>query len=234
MTLEEIRKGSVLLFDKPFGWSSFDVVNKVKRMTKAKTGHAGTLDPNATGLLILCTGSFTKRIPEFQDTQKEYTGTMILGATTPSYDTEKEIDRRFDTSSVTTEMIYAAIPSFMGEILQSPPNFSAIYVDGRRAYKKARSGHDFEIEKRKVTLFEFEITGIEMPAVHFRIICGKGFYVRSLVNDFGKALNNGAYLSALCRTRIGNYLLQDAWQVDDFTKFVLAAEAKEAGVTESE
>lgn len=232
MTLEEIRKGSVLLFDKPFGWSSFDVVNKVKRWTKAKTGHAGTLDPNATGLLILCTGTFTKRIPQFQDTQKEYTGTMILGATTPSYDTEKEIDRRFDTAVITKEMIYAAIPLFMGEILQSPPNFSAIYVDGRRAYKKARSGHDFEIEKRKVMLYDFEITGIEMPAVHFSIVCGKGFYVRSLVNDFGKVLNNGAYLSALCRTRIGDYHLKDAWQMDDFTKWVHALEAKEKEETE--
>lgn len=226
MTLEEIRNGSVLLFDKPFGWSSFDVVNKVKRWTKAKTGHAGTLDPNATGLLILCTGSFTKRIPQFQDTQKEYTGTMILGATTPSYDTEKEIDKRFDTTGITEEMIFASVRFFTGEILQAPPNFSAIYVDGRRAYKKARSGHAFEIEKRKVMLYEFEITGIEMPAVHFRIVCGKGFYVRSLVNDFGKALKNGAYLSTLCRTRIGDYHLKDAWQMEDFTKWVHAMEAK--------
>ncbi|MGB3077299.1 MAG: tRNA pseudouridine(55) synthase TruB [Chitinophagales bacterium] len=230
MTLEEIRNGSVLLFDKPFDWSSFDVVNKVKRWTKSKVGHAGTLDPYATGLLILCTGKFTKRIPEFQDTQKEYTGTMVLGATTPSYDMEKEIDQRFDTSNITKAMIHETVPQFLGEVMQSPPNFSAIYVDGRRAYKKARSGHDFEIEKRKVTLFEFEITGIELPAVHFRIVCGKGFYVRSLVNDFGKALNNGAYLSALCRTRIGNYHLKDAWKMDDFTKFVQGEETKNSNM----
>ncbi|HUM47362.1 MAG TPA: tRNA pseudouridine(55) synthase TruB [Chitinophagales bacterium] len=225
MTLEEIRTASVLLFDKPFDWSSFDVVNKVKRWTKSKVGHAGTLDPYATGLLILCTGKFTKRIPEFQDTQKEYTGTMVLGATTPSYDLEKEIDQRFDASGISAEMIHELVPQFVGEIMQSPPNFSAIYVDGRRAYKKARSGHDFEIEKRKVTLHEFEITHIELPKVDFRIVCGKGFYVRSLVNDFGKALNNGAYLAALCRTRIGAYHLKDAWQMDDFTKFVQAEEA---------
>lgn len=224
MTLTEIRQGSVLLFDKPFNWSSFDVVNKVKRWTGAKVGHAGTLDPYATGLLILCTGKFTKRIPEFQDTQKEYTGTMVLGATTPSYDLEKEIDQRFDTSVITPEMIYDATPQFLGEVLQSPPIFSAIYVQGKRSYKKARQGHDFVLEKRKVNLHEFEITNISLPEVSFRIVCGKGFYVRSLVNDFGIALHNGAYLSSLCRTRIGNYRLENAWQIDDFTKFVKAEE----------
>lgn len=226
MTLEEIRSGAVLLFDKPFDWSSFDVVNKVKRWTKAKVGHAGTLDPYATGLLILCTGKFTKRIPEFQDTHKEYTGTMVLGATTPSYDREKEIDQRFDTSAITVNMV-AELPSqFIGDIMQSPPIFSAIYVNGRRAYKKARSGHDFEIEKRKVSLYEFEITAIRLPEVDFRIVCGKGFYVRSLVNDFGKALNNGAYLSALRRTRIGNYHVKDAWTIEQFTTYVHGEEQK--------
>lgn len=226
MTLEEIRSGAVLLFNKPFDWSSFDVVNKVKLWTKSKVGHAGTLDPYATGLLILCTGKFTKRIPEFQDTEKEYTGTMVLGATTDSYDREQPVNKRFETSGITPEIIHSNVAQFLGEILQAPPNYSAIYVGGRRAYKKARSGHQFEIEKRKVLLLEFEITGIEMPAVHFRIVCGKGFYVRSLVNDFGKALHNGAYLSALCRTRIGNYHLNDAWEMDDFTNFVKDEEAK--------
>lgn len=226
MTLEEIRNGAVLLFDKPYDWSSFDVVNKVKRWTKAKVGHAGTLDPYATGLLILCTGKFTKRISEFQDAEKEYTGTMVLGATTASYDLEKEINQRFDTSGITPEMIHARAPGFIGDIMQSPPVFSAIYVGGRRAYKKARSGHQFEIEKRKVSLFEFEITGIDLPEVQFRVVCGKGFYVRSLVNDFGKALNNGAYLSALRRTRIGRYQVSDAWSVNDFMDFVKAEEQK--------
>lgn len=226
MTLQEIRDGAVLLFDKPYDWSSFDVVNKVKRWTKAKVGHAGTLDPYATGLLILCTGKFTKRISEFQETEKAYTGTMVLGATTASYDLEKEINQRFDTSGITPEMIHALAPGFTGDIMQSPPVFSAIYVGGRRAYKKARSGHQFEIEKRKVSLFEFEITGINLPEVQFRVVCGKGFYVRSLVNDFGKALNNGAYLSALRRTRIGSYDVSDAWSVNDFMAFVKAEEQK--------
>jgi tRNA pseudouridine55 synthase len=226
MTIEEIRKGAVLLFNKPFRWSSFDVVNKVKRWTGAKVGHAGTLDPYATGLLILCTGAFTKRIPEFQDTEKEYTGTMILGATTASYDLEQAIEQTFDISAITESMILAAAPQFIGETMQSPPIFSAIYVNGRRAYKKARSGHNFEIEKRKVMLYEFEITGVMLPEIHFRIVCGKGFYVRSLVNDFGKSFNNGACLSALCRTRIGSFHLKDAWQVEDFTKFVQLEEAK--------
>jgi tRNA pseudouridine55 synthase len=226
MTLDEIREGAVVLFNKPFDWSSFDVVKKVKRLTQAKVGHAGTLDPYATGLLILCTGKFTKRISEFQDAEKEYTGTMILGATTLSFDREKEIDCVYEFSHITNQNILSGASLFTGEIMQAPPAFSAVYVEGRRSYKKARQGEIFHIEKRKVLLHKFEITAITLPEVSFRVVCGKGFYVRSLVNDFGKVLQSGAYLSALCRTRIGNYQLKDAWQVEDFQAYIQGQQSK--------
>jgi tRNA pseudouridine55 synthase len=227
MTIEEIRQGAVMLFNKPFDWSSFDVVKKVKRLTQAKVGHAGTLDPFATGLLILCTGKFTKRIIQFQDLEKEYTGTMTLGATTPSFDLEKPVDHIYDIKHISEAKIINATLLFEGETMQAPPAFSAVFVEGRRSYKKARQGEIFQLEKRKVLLHKFVITAVALPEVSFRIVCSKGFYVRSLVNDFGKALHSGAYLSALCRTRIGNYHLSDAWQMEDFATFVNGQQSKE-------
>ena len=221
MSVEEFRN-SILLFNKPLHWTSFDVVNKVKRLTRAKIGHAGTLDPLATGLLILCTGNETRNMIAFQALDKEYTGTMMLGATTPSYDLETEPDERFGISHLTTELIFGTAKKFIGTQEQSPPVHSAKHLNGKRYYNLAREGTYFEVRKHSVTLNEFEITRIALPEVEFRIVCGKGFYVRSLVNDFGKALNSGAHLISLCRIRIGNYHLKDAWQMEDFAKFVRA------------
>lgn len=211
---------TILLFNKPLHWTSFDVVNKVKIITRLKVGHAGTLDPLATGLLILCTGSFTKKISEFQTMDKEYTGTMMLGATTSSFDLEREVDERFDISHITDEMIFDTAKKFIGTQEQFPPAHSAKHTGGSRYYDLAREGKSFELKKHTVTLNEFEITRIALPEVDFRIVCGKGFYVRSLAHDFGKALKAGAHLSSLCRTRIGEYQLKNAWQVEDFAKFV--------------
>ncbi|HYV95439.1 MAG TPA: tRNA pseudouridine(55) synthase TruB [Chitinophagales bacterium] len=211
---------AILLFNKPLSWTSFDVVNKVKILTRMKIGHAGTLDPLATGLLILCTGSLTKKISDFQSLDKEYTGTMRLGATTPSFDLEREVDERFDISHITDEMIFDAAKKFIGTQEQLPPAHSAKHHDGSRYYDLAREGKAFDLKPHTVTLNEFEIMRISLPEVDFKIVCGKGFYVRSLVNDFGRALKAGAHLSSLCRTRIGDYHLKDAWQVEDFTKFV--------------
>jgi tRNA pseudouridine55 synthase len=219
MIVEEFRN-SILLFNKPLHWTSFDLVNKVKRLTRAKIGHAGTLDPLATGLLILCTGKETRNMISFQALDKEYSGTMMLGATTPSYDLETETDERFEISHLTTGMIFETAIKFIGTQEQSPPAHSAKHLNGKRYYSMAREGTSFEVRKHTVTLNEFEITRVALPEVDFRIVCGKGFYVRSLVNDFGKALNSGAHLIALCRTRIGTHHLKDAWQVEDFTKFV--------------
>jgi tRNA pseudouridine55 synthase len=219
MIVEEFRN-TILLFNKPLHWTSFDVVNKVKRLTRAKIGHAGTLDPLATGLLILCTGKETRNMISFQALDKEYTGTMMLGATTPSFDLETEIDQRFEISHLTSELIFETAKKFIGTEEQSPPAHSAKHIDGKRYYDLAREGTSFEVRKSTVTLNEFEITRVALPEVDFRMVCGKGFYVRSLVNDFGKTMNSGAHLIALCRIRIGNYHLKDAWQVEDFTKFV--------------
>ena len=213
-------QNTTLLFNKPLRWTSFDVVNKVKILTHTKVGHAGTLDPLATGLLILCTGVMTKKMSDFQSLDKEYTGTMVLGSTTPSFDLEREVDERFDISHITEEMIFNTVKEFIGTQDQFPPAHSAKHTDGSRYYDLAREGKSFELKKHTVTLNEFEITRITLPEVDFRIVCGKGFYVRSLVNDLGKALKAGAHLSSLCRTRIGDYHLKDAWQVEDFTKFV--------------
>ena len=219
MSIEQFQN-SILLFDKPHGWTSFDVVNKVRRVLKAKIGHAGTLDPLATGLLILCTGRETKNMVSFQGLEKEYTGTMTLGATTPSYDSETKVDQTFDIAHITEEMILSAIPNFIGTHDQFPPAHSAKHSEGKRYYQYARKGKEFEMKTHSVTLNEFEITRIEFPEVDFRIVCGKGYYVRSLVYDFGKALGAGAYLTKLCRTRIGQYQLNEAWQIKDFVNFV--------------
>ncbi len=208
--------GELLLVNKPYKWTSFDVVGKIRnsfKPLKLKVGHAGTLDPLATGLLIICTGKMTKQIDTFQAEEKEYTGTLILGATTPSYDMETEPDEKFDISHITDEQIKAACAQFTGNIQQYPPAHSAIKIDGERLYEKARRGEEVELRLRNVTITEFEITRIELPEVDFRVVCSKGTYIRSLVNDFGKALNSGAYLSRLRRTRSGNYKIADAWEV---------------------
>jgi len=212
----DFATGELLLVDKPVGWTSFDVVGKLRnsfKPLKLKVGHAGTLDPLATGLLIICTGKMTKQIDTFQAEEKEYTGTMVLGATTPSYDMETEPDSQFDISHITEEQIKANCRQFTGDIQQYPPAHSAIKIDGERLYEKARRGEEVELRLRNVTISEFEITRIELPGINFRVVCSKGTYIRSLVHDFGKALNNGAYLSKLRRTRSGNYKVEDAWEV---------------------
>jgi len=215
--------GELLLINKPYRWTSFDVVGKLRnsfKPLKLKVGHAGTLDPLATGLLIVCTGKMTKQIDTFQAEEKEYTGTMVLGATTPSYDMETEPDRQFDISAITEEAIHAATAQFIGDIQQYPPAHSAIKVDGERLYEKARRGEEVELKARNVTISEFEITRIELPEIDFRVGCSKGTYIRSLVNDFGRALNNGAYLSRLRRTRSGNFKIEDAWEIMELVNLV--------------
>lgn len=205
------EEGQVLLIDKPLGWTSFDVVRKIRNLIKIKkVGHAGTLDPLASGLLIVCTGKFTKKINEYMAQEKEYTGTFTLGATTPTYDLESEPQNFKDTSHLTGDEIVAATKKFTGEIMQVPPAHSAIKIDGRRVYELARQGKQVVIEPRKITIKEFEITQIEMPVVSFRVLCSTGTYIRSLANDFGAVLGCGAYLSSLCRTRIGGQLLYNA------------------------
>ncbi len=219
----DFQAGEILLFNKPLGWTSFDVVNKVRYLIrdylgikKIKVGHAGTLDPLATGLLILCTGKFTKRIQEFQDQDKEYTGTFFLGATTPSFDKETEIDKTFDISHITEEIILNTAKQLTGKIEQTPPVFSAIKVKGKRAYDYARDNENVKLKSRTITVNEFEITGINLPEVHFRISCSKGTYIRSLARDFGKALGSGSYLTSLCRTRSGAFNISNAMSIEEF------------------
>jgi tRNA pseudouridine55 synthase len=228
----DLENGSVLLINKPLEWTSFDAVNKLKyaiikanrtffnppgeRKRNLKIGHAGTLDPLATGLLIICAGKKTKSINEYMGLEKEYTGTFFIGATRPSYDKETAIDKEFETGHITQGMIYDAAHSFTGEQMQVPPAFSAIKKDGVRAYKNARQGGEVKLEARSIFIREFEITGIRMPLVDFRIVCSKGTYIRSIASDFGRALQSGAYLDALCRTKIGAFELKDAMSIDDF------------------
>lgn len=223
MTAEDYKEGQVILIDKPLEWTSFQAVNKVRWLIrksfdikKIKVGHAGTLDPLATGLLIICTGKLTKKIDTFQAQEKEYTGTFTLGATTPSYDLETEINQTFDVSEITSEKIKEATKQFIGEIQQQPPVFSALKKDGKRLYEFARNGEEVEIPFRTVTISEFEITNIELPKIDFRVVCSKGTYIRSLANDFGKALNNGAHLSALRRTKIGDFSVDKAVGIEAF------------------
>ncbi|HVV56146.1 MAG TPA: tRNA pseudouridine(55) synthase TruB [Mucilaginibacter sp.] len=214
--IDEFAEGQLLLVNKPYKWTSFDVVGKIRnafKPLKLKVGHAGTLDPLATGLLVICTGKMTKQIDTFQAEEKEYTGTMVLGATTPTYDLESEPEQKFSTENITEEQIRAACGQFTGDIQQYPPAHSAVKVDGERLYEKARRGEDVELRPRNITIREFEITGISMPEVNFRVVCSKGTYIRSLVNDFGLALGNGAYLSRLRRTRSGGFRVEDAWEV---------------------
>jgi tRNA pseudouridine55 synthase len=210
------EEGRVLLIDKPFEWTSFDVVNKLRYKLKIKKiGHAGTLDPLATGLLIICVGKMTKRIEEFMGLEKEYTGKFVIGQTTPSFDLETEVTEAQDISSVTTNQIYNAASKMTGVVQQLPPLHSAIKIGGKRAYKFARQGKEIELQPRQVEIKIFEITEIKLPEVYFRIVCSKGTYIRSMARDFGVALGVGAYLSHLCRTRIGPYLLTDAVRIED-------------------
>jgi len=222
-TPESFQEGQILLIDKPLGWTSFQVVNKVRwlirkqfNLKKIKVGHAGTLDPLASGLLILCTGKFTKQIDIYQGQEKEYTGTITLGATTPSFDLETDIDKRFDIANLSTERIKATTHQFIGDIQQQPPVFSALKKDGKRLYEFARSGEKVEVAFREVHISVFEILGINLPEVDFRVQCSKGTYIRSLAHDFGKALDNGAHLSALRRTKIGAFSVNDAISLEDF------------------
>jgi tRNA pseudouridine55 synthase len=224
MTPEEYLNGQVLLIDKPLKWSSFQAVNKLKYLLinkvglpkKFKIGHAGTLDPLATGLLLICTGKFTKRISELQGQAKEYTGTFYIGATTPSYDLETEIDQTFPTEHIDEALIHETIKQFLGEIDQKPPIFSAIKKDGIRLYEHARAGETVEITSRKTTIHEFEITRIALPEIDFRVVCSKGTYIRSLAFDFGKAMNSGSHLTVLRRTKIGDYDVKDAIDITLF------------------
>ena len=226
MTKETILEGQVLLIDKPLTWSSFQAVNKLKYALKRKydlpkkfkIGHAGTLDPLATGLLIICTGKFTKRITEIQAQAKEYTGTITVGSTTPSYDLETEVDATFPTEHITKDLITETIKQFLGEIDQKPPVFSAIKKDGKRLYEHARAGEEVEIKARKTTIHEFEITRIALPEIDFRIKCSKGTYIRSIAYDFGLALQSGGHLTALRRTKIGDYCVENAVSPEDFVK----------------
>jgi tRNA pseudouridine55 synthase len=221
--------GTALLVHKPKDWTSFDVVNKIRsslkyhlKLSKIKVGHAGTLDPMATGLLIVCTGKFTKKLSGYQGMEKEYTGIITLGATTPSYDAETEPDANFPYDHVTAEMIEQTRQRFLGDLEQLPPMFSAIKVDGQPLYKKARQGEVIEVTPRRVSIYEFEITNINLPHLEFRVKCSKGTYIRSLAFDFGKALQSGAYLSKLTRTSIGKYRLEDAWNLDDLIEHIEA------------
>lgn len=229
MTKKDILEGQVLLIDKPLTWSSFQAVNKLKYALKRKydlpkkfkIGHAGTLDPLATGLLIICTGKFTKKIIEIQAQAKEYTGTITVGATTPSYDLETEVDATFPTEHITKDLITETIKQFLGEIDQKPPVFSAIKKDGKRLYEHARAGEEVEIKARKTTIHEFEITRIALPEIDFRIQCSKGTYIRSIAYDFGLALQSGGHLTALRRTKIGDYNVENGVTPEVFEKNML-------------
>ena len=227
--MTDYRTGEMILINKPLTWTSFQVVNKMKYLIKhhpsllldgkkvqPKIGHAGTLDPLATGLLIVCTGKQTKNIEQYQAQEKEYTGTFYIGATTPCYDLEKEIDTYFPTEHITDELIYETTKQFTGKIQQTPPLFSAIKIDGKRAYDIARAGQTAEIKSKEITISEFTVTRIALPEIDFKVVCSKGTYIRSLARDFGIALNSGAHLTALCRTRIGNYKLGDALSLEQF------------------
>jgi len=211
----ETSPDRLLLVDKPLGWTSFDVVNKLRyRLKIKKIGHAGTLDPLATGLLILCTGKMTKRIDEYQAQEKEYTGKFIIGQTTPSHDLETSVTDTGDISSISDERLHQVAKKFTGVLQQIPPLHSAIKVDGKRAYALARKGKDVELKPREVTISHFEITQIKKPEVWFRIVCSKGTYIRSIARDFGNDLGVGAYLAELCRTRIGEFKLEDALTIE--------------------
>ncbi|MEN8138420.1 MAG: tRNA pseudouridine(55) synthase TruB [Bacteroidota bacterium] len=223
MELDDFKNGQVFLIDKPLTWTSFNAVSKIKwlikkrfSVKKIKVGHAGTLDPLASGLLIICTGKFTKRIEEFQAQVKEYTGTFTLGATTPSYDLETEIDKVFPIEHIDDSLIRETAEAFIGEQDQYPPVFSALKKDGKRLYELAREGKSVDVESRKINISEFEITRIELPEIDFRVVVSKGTYIRSLAFDFGKHLKSGAHLSALRRTKIGDFNVENALNPEEF------------------
>jgi len=227
----DFQAGEVLLIHKPYTWTSFDVINNLRlfirhnfKIRKVKVGHAGTLDPLATGLIILCTGKFTKRIEEFQAQEKEYIGTFTLGATTPSFDMEKEIDNTFPVEHITEEMIRETAGKFIGAQQQLPPIYSAVRIEGKRLYKHARKGteEEVEIKPRDIYISEFEITKVIFPVVWFRVVCSKGTYIRGLARDFGEALGSGAYMTSLQRTRIGDFHLKEAMSLDEFKEVALA------------
>nr|WP_324217363.1 tRNA pseudouridine(55) synthase TruB [Flavobacterium sp.] len=233
-TAEDFQNGQILLIDKPLHWTSFQAVNKMKwalksklGLKKIKIGHAGTLDPLATGLLLVCTGKFTKRITELQGQAKEYTGTFYIGATTPSYDLETEIDETFPTEHIDDALIHQTVKQFLGEIDQKPPIFSAIKKDGVRLYEHARAGETVEIAFRKTTIHEFEITRIALPEIDFRVVCSKGTYIRSLAFDFGKAMDSGSHLTVLRRTKIGDYDVAKAMDVTLFEDSIAPDQASE-------
>jgi len=222
-TLEDFKNGQVLLIDKPLHWTSFQAVNKLRwvikqsfKIKKIKVGHAGTLDPLATGLLVICTGKMTKQINTFQGQEKEYTGTITIGSTTPSYDLETEINQRFSTTHITEQLIHETTNQFIGTIEQLPPVFSAIKKDGKKLYEFARAGETVEIKSRQIQISDFEITDINDLDLKFRVVCSKGTYIRSLAHDFGKALNSGAHLSELRRTRIGDFKVENALSPEEF------------------
>ena len=220
-------EGEVILIDKPLDWTSFDVVNKIKFALKKKygqikIGHAGTLDPRATGLLILCTGKKTKEIQQIQDADKTYTGTFFLGATTECFDTEKEVNQTFDITGITNDDLIKNATTFIGEQQQFPPIFSAVKIDGQRAYDLARAGKTVETKSKSITIKKFELTKIELPLIDFHVECTKGTYIRSLANDFGARLNNGAYLYALRRTKIGDYDVKYAFTVEQFMEKIVS------------
>ena len=230
LSAEDFQNGQVLLIDKPLEWTSFDVVNfirsflrKIYGIKKLKVGHAGTLDPLATGLLIICTGKKTKEIDSYQGMDKIYTGTLVLGATTPSYDRETEIDQKFGTSHISEVLLNEAATSLTGEIDQVPPAFSAIKVKGKRAFTMARKKEDVKLKSRKVTIKRFDILNIDMPEVDFLVECSKGTYIRSLVYDFGRKVDSGAYLSRLRRTHIGSYNVENAMTIEGFKKIITEA-----------
>lgn len=218
-SLAALQTGAVLLVDKPLRWTSFDVINKLRRPLKAKLGHAGTLDPLATGLLIVCTGSFTKRISEYQRLPKEYTGIIELGAVTPTYDLESAPQDFNPLEGITEALLRETTKQFTGEILQTPPIHSAIKKEGKRAYELARAGKDIKLEPRPVTIAAFELTKIALPEVHFRVACSTGTYIRSLAHDFGQALGCGGYLKALRRTKIGGFSAEDAPGVEEWLAY---------------
>lgn len=217
MSHNKFEEGQILLINKPLYWTSFDAVRKVRNLVRTKkVGHAGTLDPLATGLLIICTGKFTKKINEYMAREKEYTGTFTLGATTPTYDLESEPENFRSYENITAEVIHQAALKFTGELMQVPPAHSAIRIKGKRVYELARSGKTVTLEPRKLFIKEFIITQIELPIVHFKVVCSTGTYIRSLAFDFGQSLGCGAYLSSLCRTRIGEFKVEEADTIETF------------------
>ncbi|MFA8449618.1 MAG: tRNA pseudouridine(55) synthase TruB [Bacteroidales bacterium] len=226
-TCFSFKEGEVLLVNKPQTWTSFQAVNCIKYAVKhctgekkIKVGHAGTLDPLASGLLIICTGKQTKQIESYQAKEKEYTGTFVIGQSTPCGDLEKEVDKEWNIDHINPEMLEESRVKYLGKIQQTPPIFSAVKVDGKRAYDYARSDQDVKLKSREIEIFDFEITRVEMPEVDFRVVCSKGTYIRSLAIDFGKSLGVGAYLKNLCRTRIGDFKLQDSWELEELKEVI--------------